>query len=140
MPERRDSPGGGGHQRDGDRMPGWAHYVQPFLRLPAHWSGVDEVAQPTTGEELKTDLAQWRRSFNDPLLNELIARALSSNLDEKIAVSCIHEEREYLVMSRTGFFPSVELSGSYTRRRYSANTPFGEFPKDDRLSRNSQSS
>jgi outer membrane protein TolC len=64
-------------------MPGWAHYVQPFLRLPARWSGVDEVAQPTTGEELKTDLAQWWRSFNDPLLNELIAQALSSNLRRK---------------------------------------------------------
>jgi hypothetical protein len=89
MAERRNSPGCGGHQRDGDRMPGWAHYVQPFLRLPARWSGVDEVAQPTTGEELKTDLAQWWRSFNDPLLNELIAQALSFNLDEKIAVSRI---------------------------------------------------
>jgi len=33
QPERRDSHGGDGHQRNGDRMPGWAHYVQPFLRL-----------------------------------------------------------------------------------------------------------
>jgi NodT family efflux transporter outer membrane factor (OMF) lipoprotein len=99
------------------------------LWLPARWSGVDEIAKPTTSEEHKTDLAQWWRSFNDPLLNELIAHALSSNLDEKIALSRIHEERDYLVMSRAGLFPSVDLSGSYTRERYSANTPFGEFPE-----------
>ena len=101
------------------------NYKHPFLRLPARWHGVDEVAKPTAGEEPKTDLAQWWRSFNDPLLNELIAQALSSNFDEKIALSRIHEERAYLVISQSGLFPTLDLGGSYTRQRYSANTPFG---------------
>jgi outer membrane protein, multidrug efflux system len=105
------------------------NYQLPFLQLPARWSGVDEVAKQTSGEGPKTDLAQWWRSFNDPVLNELIAQALSSNLDEKIAVSRIHEERDYPVMSRAWLFPSVDLSGAYTRQRYSANTSFGEFPE-----------
>jgi multidrug efflux system outer membrane protein len=104
------------------------NYRQPFLRLPGRWNGVDEIAKPTSGEAPKTDLAQWWRSFNDPLLNQLIAQALSSNLDEKIALSRIHEERAYLVISKSGLFPTLNLDGSYTRQRYSANTPFGEFP------------
>ena len=104
------------------------NYRQPFLRLPGRWNGVDEIAKPTSGEAPKTDLAQWWRSFNDPLLNQLIAQALSSNLDEKIALSRIHEERAYLVISQSGLFPTLNLDGSYTRQRYSANTPFGEFP------------
>jgi multidrug efflux system outer membrane protein len=104
------------------------NYRQPFLRLPGRWNGADEIAKPASGEAPKTDLAQWWRSFNDPLLNELIAQALSSNLDEKIALSRIHEERAYLLISQSGLFPTLNLGGSYTRQRYSANTPFGEFP------------
>ena len=104
------------------------NYRQPFLRLSERWNGVDEIAKPTSGEAPKTDLAQWWRSFNDPLLNQLIAQALASNLDEKIALSRIHEERAYLVISQSGLLPTLNLDGSYTRQRYSANTPFGEFP------------
>jgi outer membrane protein, multidrug efflux system len=103
------------------------NYKPPFMILPAHWDGIDEVAKPMTGEQPKTDLAQWWQSFNDPLLNKLIEQALASNLDEKIALSRIREERAYLVISQSGLFPTLDLGGSYTRQRYSANTPFGQF-------------
>jgi outer membrane protein, multidrug efflux system len=102
-------------------------YAPPAMRLPAHWSGGYEPSSSDQGG--KADLAQWWRGFNDPILDELIEQALSSNLDEKIAIARIREERAYLVMSRAGLYPSVDTSGSYTRQRYSANTPFGFFPQ-----------
>jgi outer membrane protein, multidrug efflux system len=102
------------------------NYKRPATDLPTHWSSIGEQSAP---DGTKIDLAQWWRSFNDPLLNELIVQALSSNLDEKIALSRIHEERAYLVISQAGQFPTLDLDGSYTRQRYSANTPFGEFPQ-----------
>ena len=64
-----------------------------------------------------------------PLLNEIVEQALASNLDEKIAIARIREERAYLASSRGALLPSIGLDGSYTRQRYSANTPFGEFPQ-----------
>ena len=58
-----------------------------------------------------------------------VEQALASNLDEKIALSRIREERAYLVIEPRRTFPEHRFGGSYTRQRYSANTPFGEFPQ-----------
>jgi outer membrane protein, multidrug efflux system len=102
-------------------------YHPPVMKLPAQWNGIDErTAELQTGTN---DLSRWWRSFDDPLLDEIVEQALSSNLDQKIAVARIREERAYLVISRAGLFPTIDLSGSYTRLRYSANTPFGFFPQ-----------
>ena len=102
------------------------NYKTPTIELPPHWSNLGEQG---TADGTRIDLSQWWRSFDDPLLNEVIAQALSSNLDEKIALSRVREERASLVISRAGLFPTLDLDGSYTRQRYSANTPFGEFPQ-----------
>jgi len=102
---------------------------RPFMKLPALWSGVDEKSEVGAGQGAKSDLAQWWQSFDDSALNEIVEQALASNLDEKIAIARIREERAYLASSRGALLPSVGLDGSYTRQRYSANTPFGEFPQ-----------
>jgi outer membrane protein TolC len=96
------------------------------MKLPGHWNGADEKPEQIS-QGGKTDRALWWRSLNDPLLDQLITQALSSNLDEKVALARIREERAYLVMSRAGLFPSIDTSGYYTRQRYSANTPLGCF-------------
>jgi outer membrane protein TolC len=99
------------------------------MKLPALWSGVDAKSEVGASQGAKTDLAEWWRSFDDSALNEVVEQALASNLDEKIAISRIREERAYLASSRGALLPSIGLDGSYTRQRYSANTPFGEFPQ-----------
>src|ERR1700685_2748131 len=104
-------------------------YKPPAMKLPAHWDGNAQQIKQAANQAEKTDLATWWQAFNDPLLNAVITEALSSNLDEKIALARIREERAYLVISRAGFYPSIDTSGSYTRQRYSANTPFGFFPQ-----------
>jgi multidrug efflux system outer membrane protein len=105
-------------------------YRPPAMKLPTHWDGNDQqIKEANSQEEDKTDLATWWQAFDDPLLNAVIAEALSSNLDEKIALARIREERAYVVISRAGLLPSIDTSGSYTRQRYSANTPFGFFPQ-----------
>jgi outer membrane protein TolC len=53
------------------------------------------------------------KPFDDPVLNEIVEQALSSNPDEKIAIAEIREERAYLAMSRGEFLRSVGLQGSY---------------------------
>jgi outer membrane protein, multidrug efflux system len=105
------------------------NYKPPAMKLPTHWDGNDQQIKQTGNQADKTDLATWWQSFDDPILNQIVAQALSSNLDEQIAVSRIREERAYLVISSAGLYPSVGTYGSYTRQRYSANTPFGFFPQ-----------
>ena len=104
-------------------------YKPPAMKLPTHWDGNDQQIKQAANQDDKTDLATWWQSFDDPILNQLVVQALSSNLDEQIALARIREERAYLVISRAGLYPSIDTSGSYTRQRYSANTPFGFFPQ-----------
>src|SRR6202167_1760755 len=104
-------------------------YRPPAMKLPTHWDGNDQQIKQVENQENKTDLATWWQSFDDPILNQLVAQALSSNLDEKMALARVREERAYVVISRAGLLPSIDTSGSYTRQRYSANTPFGFFPQ-----------
>ena len=105
------------------------NYRPPAMKIPAHWNDTDAQTKQVARQETKTDLAIWWMAFNDPVLNVIVQEALSSNLDEKIATARIREERAYLASSRGGLLPSIGLDGSYTRQRYSANTPFGEFPR-----------
>ena len=105
------------------------NYKPLAMKLPTHWDDDDEQTKQVSREGTKTDLTLWWVAFNDPVLNQIVAQALSSNLDEKIAIARIREERAYLASSRGGLLPSIGLDGSYTRQRYSANTPFGEFPQ-----------
>jgi multidrug efflux system outer membrane protein len=104
-------------------------YKPPATKLPAVWKGSDQQMKDAANQGPKTDLATWWQAFDDPLLDAVIAQAQSSNLDEKIALARIREERAYLVISRAGLYPSIDTSGYYTRQRYSANTPFGFFPQ-----------
>jgi outer membrane protein, multidrug efflux system len=105
------------------------NYKPPMVKLPSQWNGDDEITRVNGRAEPQIELSQWWRSFNDPVLNNLIDEALASNYDNKIAIARIREERDYLVMSRAGLFPEIDAAGSYTRQRYSANTPFGAFPQ-----------
>src|ERR1700722_4504579 len=104
-------------------------YRPPAMKLPTHWAGNDQQIKKAENQVDKTCRATWWQPFYYQILNQIVAQALSSNLDEKIALARIREERAYLVISRAGLFPSVDMSGSYTRQRYSANTPFGFFPQ-----------
>jgi len=105
------------------------NYRPPAMKIPVHWTASDEQTTEAAQRETKTNLAKWWLAFDDPALNEIIAQALSSNLDEKVAIARVREERAYLASSRGSLLPSIGLGGSYTRQRYSANTPFGEFPQ-----------
>jgi outer membrane protein, multidrug efflux system len=105
------------------------NYRPPVTKLPSRWTDSDEGPRPQPNARPAVELARWWQSFNDPQLDTLIDEALASNFDEKIALSRIREERAYLVISQAALFPTLDLGGSYSRQRVSANTPFGGFPQ-----------
>ena len=102
------------------------NYKTPPIELPSHWSSLGE--QGTT-DGTRIDLAQWWRSFDDPLLNEVIAQALSSNLDEedRSRVASTEERASLGHQLRRHRF---QRSASTVRTLVSGTgqtTPFGEF-------------
>ena len=92
-------------------------YKRPDLPTPSAWN----EAQQNGIDATRTDLARWWTSFNDPLLDSLVERALSSNLDLRIAEARIREARANRTVVAAGAWPTVNTSGSYTRARSSEN-------------------
>ena len=60
-------------------------------------------------------LAAWWRSFDDPLLADLVERGRLANLDVRQAATRVRQARESLVQARSALFPSVGASGGYAR-------------------------
>jgi outer membrane protein, multidrug efflux system len=93
------------------------NYEKPDLAAPAGWN----EAQQTGVDVRAGELAQWWSAFNDPLLNSLAERAVRSNLDLRLAEARIREARATRAVTASGAWPTVDVSGSYTRNRASEN-------------------
>lgn len=77
-----------------------------------------------------TDYSYWWATFDDPVLNELVAVTYQQNLPLKIAGIRVLEARAQLRVAQGGLFPQSQQGvGKYSRTRMSENSyPFGEFP------------
>ncbi|WP_175110907.1 TolC family protein, partial [Paraburkholderia solisilvae] len=74
----------------------------------------DVASQPT--EDSDPD-PRWWRTFNDPLLDQLIERAAQSNLDLREAVLRIEEARAQAQGAAAQGLPNLRASASYTREQ-----------------------
>src|SRR4030095_14438029 len=92
-------------------------YREPKLATPASW----QEAQQKGVDIRPLELTQWWTSFNDPLLNSLVERAVKSNLDLRTAEARIREARASRAVTASGLWPTVDVSASYSRNRTSGN-------------------
>jgi multidrug efflux system outer membrane protein len=93
------------------------NYKRPDSRVAATWNEAQQNGIETRG----TELTRWWTTFNDPLLNSLVARAVESNLDLRLSEARIREARAVRAVTASGAWPTVDVSGSYTRSRASEN-------------------
>ncbi len=86
--------------------------------------------QPADIEGAPADLATWWTLLGDPVLDRLVATALSDNLDLRQAQARIGEARALRDRAAGGYAPAVGASSSVTRRRQSENgpLPIGSIP------------
>jgi multidrug efflux system outer membrane protein len=93
------------------------NYKKPDIAVGPQWS----EAQQDGVDTRPADLTRWWSSFNDSLLNLLVERAVKSNLDLRLAEARIREARAVRAGTAAGEWPAVDVSGSYTRQRFSQN-------------------
>lgn len=89
-------------------------YKSPSMNVASSF----QTGTPTTRPALPTsvaNLATWWRSFNDPVLDQLIDDALASNLDLRIALSHLQESRASAEVISGGMLPYLEGSGAAGR-------------------------
>lgn len=63
----------------------------------------------------REDLTQWWTRFDDPLLQQLVGEARTTNLDVAQAIARLRQAREGLVQSRANLLPSVSGGAGYSR-------------------------
>jgi NodT family efflux transporter outer membrane factor (OMF) lipoprotein len=93
------------------------NYAPQQTAMPEHW--IPPTTAPTTRQSVATtqpaDVAQWWTVFNDPVLQQLIERAIESNLDLKQAAARIRQARASRGVARADQLPNVDFSGAYQR-------------------------
>lgn len=93
------------------------NFKPPQPGMPEAYS--PPTSQPTTHQSVVTenaaDLNRWWETFNDPVLNSLVSRAIANNIDIKIANTRIRQARSSRTIALAGAYPTVESSGAYTR-------------------------
>jgi NodT family efflux transporter outer membrane factor (OMF) lipoprotein len=99
-------------------------YRRPDLPVPSAWQEAREKGVDTRPAEL----TRWWAEFNDPRLNSLVERAVQSNLDLRLAEARIREARASRAVTASEAWPTMDISGSYSRSRGSENVPFSESP------------
>ncbi|MBN9552360.1 MAG: efflux transporter outer membrane subunit [Alphaproteobacteria bacterium] len=92
-------------------------YQKPLVALPATWGN----AKPT-GAPKPAELAGWWRRLDNPLLDELILKAIAGNLDVATSKAKIREARASYRQARGALLPSVNGSASATRAKSASST------------------
>jgi NodT family efflux transporter outer membrane factor (OMF) lipoprotein len=98
-------------------------YVPPTRELLPTWQQPREAGL-TDGAPL--DGPFWQ-VFGDPLLNELVERALAQNLDLRAAYQRLVSAQALRGVATADRWPSFDLRGGFEDRQDSRNTPFGAF-------------
>src|SRR4051794_26480347 len=89
------------------------NYHTPDMKLPAQFS--EASTKPST--QPSVDLQQWWRAFDDPTLDSLIDRAVTSNYNLKQATLRVRQAREQRGVVAADWWPTVNVGGSYERQR-----------------------
>lgn len=78
---------------------------QVALNNPGTWQHT-----PSTQTTAAVDLKTWWQGFNDPLLNELIDKALAANHDLQIATARVREADAMTTVAEAALYPSLNFS------------------------------
>lgn len=86
------------------------NYKTPEVAVPAGWT------EPASPGGLPAD-SKWWQAFGDSTLDKLVHDATAQNLDVAQALDRLGEARANLGATRSGLFPSVDASASWTASR-----------------------
>ena len=84
-------------------------YQAPTVPVPVNWSSELAAGQD---QARSANLAAWWENLDDPVLSDMIARAIANNPDQKNALAVVRQARALRGVSRSGLFPDVSANGS----------------------------
>lgn len=96
--------------------------VGPDYQAPENTPPAAPLPQAVEGTSIDSaEAAAWWTVFGDPVLTQLVDRALCANRTLQGGVASVREARARLGISRAGLLPEVDAAGTYRRFRNSDN-------------------
>ena len=92
-------------------------FQKPQAEQIAEWSKPSQAAASQATDETMNE--RWWEVFNDPKLSALTQRALTDNLDLKLASSRLQQSRAVRQVITADRYPNTAATGSYARKRNS---------------------
>lgn len=81
--------------------------------IPEAWQIKQENFQTLPCED------QWWDNFNDPVLTQLIKKAVENNYNVASALKRIEMASKEIGMTKSGYYPNISISGSWTKSQES---------------------
>ena len=98
------------------------NYSRPPTPEPDAWHA--QLGGSLSSSEADVDaLATWWTVLGDPLLSDLVSRAVSSNLDVQAARERVQEARERRKLAEAGFFPTIRGKATVSPSSTHSKTP-----------------
>lgn len=100
-----------------------AQDVATLLRdsLPQTWQMVPQATQVSPCDD------NWWHTFYDPMLDRLISKAVNNNFNVAMAVKRIDMAKKGIYQANAGYFPTISLSGGWSKDQGSGRVdpPYG---------------
>ncbi|CAM8263979.1 TolC Outer membrane protein [Candidatus Methylopumilus planktonicus] len=90
-------------------------YKRPEINLP------NAYHQEINKDNVVTDLSMWWKFYQDPVLDELMDKALKKNVDINAAIARLEEADAYLQQIGAALIPSVDLTSQGNRTKATEN-------------------
>jgi NodT family efflux transporter outer membrane factor (OMF) lipoprotein len=97
-------------------------YKKPELAAPSSFVGTAAVSGRAAPASIAADDAAWWSGFGDPILTDLVGKALSKNLDIAQAMARVTQARAGLHAADAELLPSGTVSGSAAAVKLSKET------------------
>src|SRR5271154_4332888 len=100
-------------------------YHRPAAEVPPAWQPTAPWHQAVPSDtKLKVN---WWELFQDPDLNPLVEKALTSNQNLRVAAARLEQARDQLTIVGSDLFPAIDLSSTALRAKESANRPLSAY-------------
>ncbi|MES2012299.1 MAG: efflux transporter outer membrane subunit [Pseudomonadota bacterium] len=97
----------------------WPDYLRPKLDVPATYAATQPDAGVGSGQTKSLISSTWWTLYQDPILSDLINKALQNNTDIKLAAARIEEADAVAREIGAALYPRVDLDAGASRSRVS---------------------
>jgi len=97
----------------------WPNYLRPKLDVPATYAATQPDAGVGAGQTKSLISSTWWTLYQDPILSDLVNKALQNNTDIKLAAARIEEADAVAREVGAALYPRVDLDAGASRSRVS---------------------